>query len=221
MLLIKQMENRRLQAGLGMQTERSTTIDVYGCVRGCTGRKVDWVCSELVFFRCGYCQSNPWGRSDGCHCDDRRLRTGKCAFTGQESYWHCQHSNFSVSRSAELLGLPPEEWENALQLFAEMSAKLFWHRGLGLKDIADLNASWQSQIFENGWTTESAAPSWRNREDGKARCDHAQCRHWGLWESHWMARSTGPSGWISTSLPWYRHLQHLDERLDFGRELEA
>lgn len=131
------------------------------------------------------------------------------------------NANFFVSRSAELLGLPPEEWENALQLFAEMSAKLFWHRGLGLKDIADLNASWQLQIFENGWTTESAAPSWRNREDGKARCDNAQCRRWGLWESHWMARSIGPSGWISTSRPWYRHLQHLDERLDFGRELEA
>ena len=34
MLLIKQMENRRLQAGLGMQTERSTTIDVYGTQGG-------------------------------------------------------------------------------------------------------------------------------------------------------------------------------------------
>ena len=111
-----------------------------------------------------------------------------------------------------------------------MSAKLFWHRA---NSMLHDNGRYVLQIYwkllmadmfcryiENCWNTQSAAPSWRH-EDGKARCDNAQCRHWGLWESHWMARSTGPSGWIARSPPWYPHLQHLDERLDFGRELEA
>ena len=46
MLLMKQMKNRRLEAGLAMQTEKSTTSDVYGTQAG------------LSMFRLGGCPSS-------------------------------------------------------------------------------------------------------------------------------------------------------------------